>query len=260
MGDSDAWIIECMPDGMIVLLNDDILHLCWCLRWFWNAFTIILNGVYLSEHSGLCETATSGWQLEPWFLPLCGCFIKLEIFGLFTCQSQSQMEGTRFPKVLSGFLAFFDLEDFALLGVVFIITVHWGLLPLLVQWALSCSQSVDHSLRLRKAGSCRPHIQNHLSSFLLSLRVTESKFALLTARQANESKRWGVEARDTTLFRKPADWEVGRLMSQHNHLVGVWMPGSFMDQRWGGRWGNKVYRPLALKISPRMAASGRGVC
>lgn len=73
---------------------------------------------------GCVRAGTSGWQLEPWFLPLCGCFIKLEIFGLFICQSQSQMEGTSFPKVLSGFLTFFDLGGFALLGVVFIIAVH----------------------------------------------------------------------------------------------------------------------------------------
>ena len=36
-----------------------------------------------------------------------------------------------------------------------------------------------------------------------------------------------------TSFEKPADREDGRLMSQNNHLVGVWMPGSFMDQSWG---------------------------
>ena len=33
-----------------------------------------------------------------------------------------------------------------------------------------------------------------------------------------------------TLFRELFD---GRLMSQNNQLVGTWMPGSFMDQRWG---------------------------
>ena len=30
-----------------------------------------------------------------------------------------------------------------------------------------------------------------------------------------------------TLFIKPADQEDGRLMSENNHLVGVWMSGSF---------------------------------
>ena len=34
------------------------------------------------------------------------------------------------------------------------------------------------------------------------------------------TKRRGVEARKTTLFRKPADGEDGRLMSQNNHLTG----------------------------------------
>ena len=32
-----------------------------------------------------------------------------------------------------------------------------------------------------------------------------------------------------TLFRKPANREDGRLISQSNHLVRVWMPVSFMD-------------------------------
>ena len=73
---------------------------------------------------GCARAGTSGWQLETWFLSLCGWFITLEIFGLFRWQSHSQIEGTRFPKVLSRFLTFFDLEDFALLGIVFIITVH----------------------------------------------------------------------------------------------------------------------------------------
>ena len=113
---------------------------------------------------GCVRAGTSGWQLETWFLPLCGCFIKLEIFGLFRCQSHSRIEGTRFPKVLSRFLTFFDLEDFALLGIVFVITVHCSLL---VQWVLSYSTEHWSRLLLRKAGSC-PHIQNHLSSFLLS--------------------------------------------------------------------------------------------
>ena len=34
-----------------------------------------------------------------------------------------------------------------------------------------------------------------------------------------------------TVFRKPADQEDGRLAFQNNHLVGVWMPVSFMGQR-----------------------------
>jgi len=30
-----------------------------------------------------------------------------------------------------------------------------------------------------------------------------------------------------TLFGRPADQEDGRLMSQNNHFISVWMPGSF---------------------------------
>ena len=61
--------------------------------------------------------------------------------------------------------------------------------------------------------------------------VTGSKLALLPAREASESKRRGVKARNMTLFRKPADQVDGRLMSQNNHLVGVWLPGSFMNKK-----------------------------
>ena len=43
--------------------------------------------------------------------------------------------------------------------------------------------------------------------------------------------RQGAEASNTTLFSKPADREDGRPMFQNNHPVGVWMPGSFMNQR-----------------------------
>ena len=32
-----------------------------------------------------------------------------------------------------------------------------------------------------------------------------------------------------TLFRKPADQEDGRIMSQNNHHLEVWMPGYFTD-------------------------------
>ena len=51
---------------------------------------------------------------------------------------------------------------------------------------------------------------------------------------------------------KSADWEQGRLKSESNHLAGVWMPGSFMDQRWGR--GEETKRPLVLQIFPRMVS------
>ena len=56
---------------------------------------------------------------------------------------------------------------------------------------------------------------------------------LLAADQANESKTWGVEARETTSIGELVDQEDGRLAPQNNHLIGVWRPGSFLDQRWG---------------------------
>ena len=69
--------------------------------------------------------------------------------------------------------------------------------------------------------------------------ITESKLALLAAWEANQSERRGGEARNTTVFGEPADQEEGRLTSQNNHLTGVWMPGSFIDQRWWGWGGGK---------------------
>ena len=36
-----------------------------------------------------------------------------------------------------------------------------------------------------------------------------------------------------TLFEKLADREDGRLMSQHNDLIGVWMSGSFIESERG---------------------------
>ena len=58
-----------------------------------------------------------------------------------------------------------------------------------------------------------------------------------------------------TWFRKLADGEFGRLVSQNNHLVWSWMSVSFMDQRWG-RWGNKVERPF----NSHKYLLGRGMC
>ena len=66
-----------------------------------------------------------------------------------------------------------------------------------------------------------------------AIAVTLSKLALLAAWQANESERWGFEAKDTTLLRKPANWEDGRLKSKSNHFVGVWKSGSFTEPERG---------------------------
>ena len=45
-----------------------------------------------------------------------------------------------------------------------------------------------------------------------------------------------------TLFRKPADQEDGRLMSQSNHLVMVWMPVSLVESERKKQGGIKVKR------------------
>ena len=63
--------------------------------------------------------------------------------------------------------------------------------------------------------------------------VTQSKLSLLAARRPVNRRR-GVETRNMTLFGKPAGREDGRLKSQNNHLIGVWMPVSFIAQRGGG--------------------------
>ena len=63
----------------------------------------------------------------------------------------------------------------------------------------------------------------------VSLLPNPRLIALLTAQEANKSKRRGVEPRNTTSLGQPADWEDSRLMSQNNHLNWVWMPGSFTE-------------------------------
>ena len=37
-----------------------------------------------------------------------------------------------------------------------------------------------------------------------------------------------------TLFREPADQEDSRLMCLNNHLIGIWMPVSFIELRGKG--------------------------
>ena len=62
----------------------------------------------------------------------------------------------------------------------------------------------------------------------------------------------------------PADQGKGRPMPQNSHLIGVWMPGSFIDQRERSdeevkskdrrereqQWGSKVKGLRACKTSP----------
>ena len=66
-----------------------------------------------------------------------------------------------------------------------------------------------------------------------------------------------VEARNTN-FGEPANWEDNKLMSQNNHPIEIWVPVSFIDQRWG-QWRSKIKRPLILQISPRMTNLRQGI-
>ena len=53
-------------------------------------------------------------------------------------------------------------------------------------------------------------IESVMASNHLIPLFSESKLTLLTARQANESQQWGVEAREIPLFGKQSDWEDGK--------------------------------------------------
>ena len=53
------------------------------------------------------------------------------------------------------------------------------------------------------------------------------------------TQRRGVEARNLSLFGELADQEDGKLMSQNNHFVGVWMPGSFIEKCGAGEVSKK---------------------
>ena len=58
--------------------------------------------------------------------------------------------------------------------------------------------------------------------------------------------------------REPADSEHGRLVPQNSHLVGAGLPGSFMDQRWGGVRKQRKKTIQSLQMSPRMASLRQG--
>ena len=49
-----------------------------------------------------------------------------------------------------------------------------------------------------------------------------------TGQWTRETRCW---AKEEALIREPADRDDGRLAPQNNHLLGVWMPGSFIEQR-----------------------------
>ena len=74
-----------------------------------------------------------------------------------------------------------------------------------------------------------------------------SPSSLSSLRDRPMNQRRGAEARKTTLFGKPADWEDGRLVSPKNHLLWVWMPVSFIASERERRWGSKVKGPSVLQ-------------
>ena len=89
--------------------------------------------------------------------------------------------------------------------------------------------------QLTNRGSCICWWLWHLC--LLKLLLSPCLPSLPHDRPMNLRDRRDVEARDVKVgwpSRKWDDLEDSRLLSQNNHLVGVWMPGSFMDQRWRG--------------------------
>ena len=77
-----------------------------------------------------------------------------------------------------------------------------------------------------------------------------------------ETRCWGKKE---TLTGEPADGEDGRLALQNNHLIGVWMPGPFIDQRERSaeelkskgrieremQWGSKVKGSSVLQNIPK---------
>ena len=57
-----------------------------------------------------------------------------------------------------------------------------------------------------------------------------TKLTLLIAWQANKSTDDVLRQGIWTLSGKPASWEDSRLISQNKHLIGVWMPVSFIEE------------------------------
>jgi len=63
----------------------------------------------------------------------------------------------------------------------------------------------------------------------LLLLLSPSSLCLLHDRPMNPREE--VLRQKETLIGEPADREDGRLVPQNHHLIGVQMPGSFIDQR-----------------------------
>ena len=76
---------------------------------------------------------------------------------------------------------------------------------------------------------------SYLASPFLHLKTIPSPSSLCSWQDRPANPRGKVLRQwiNKALFRKP-DQEDGRLTTQNNHLVLVWMPGTFMYQRWQG--------------------------
>ena len=61
-----------------------------------------------------------------------------------------------------------------------------------------------------------------------------------------------------TLFEKPGDQKDGKLMSQNNHLITVWMSGSLIDQRWWGWGAVKKQNKKAINLANTWNGKSRG--
>ena len=68
----------------------------------------------------------------------------------------------------------------------------------------------------------------------------------------DEVQRQGI----TTLFGKLADWEEGKLMSQNNNLIGVWMPGKEVNSKGHLSW--KLERDVFISSFLQPFTSGQG--
>ena len=74
--------------------------------------------------------------------------------------------------------------------------------------------------------SCQFFLEHKLPHF-----VTESKLLCLPHNNRPVNPRGEVLRHGREFNRGPADREEGRLAPQDHHLIGVWIPGSFPDQR-----------------------------
>ena len=75
-------------------------------------------------------------------------------------------------------------------------------------------------------------------SWLAKPNLSPSPSSLCSPYNRPMNQRRGVEARNMTLFRRPADREDGRLVSLKNHLIWVWMPVSFIESERERQWGS----------------------